>query len=76
MAEEWMSIAEAAKRFCLPERTLRYNVERGKLKAERRGRAWFIAIPEIKPEIMKVAPVVVDNTSNISKLPPPRKTWF
>jgi len=63
MPEEWLSIADAVKRFGIPERTLRGHLERGKLKGERRGRSWFICVSE---------PVISNNPSNINKLPPPR----
>jgi len=62
MPDEWISIADAVKRFGIPERTLRGHLERGKLKGERRGRSWFICVSE---------PVINNNHSNINQLPPP-----
>ena len=43
-----MSLAEAADELGLAPSTLRHQIRRGKLKARKRGRDWFVSALEVE----------------------------
>lgn len=42
MAEEWISVAEAAARLKISPRAMRFRIERGEVRAQKRGTAWMV----------------------------------
>ena len=73
----FLPVSEAAKRLGIPERTLRYKLNRGEIRGERKNGKWLVAMPKNDRTSEdntsdNATPMRTKNVNNNKHSPPPQ----